>query len=164
MNDTRNMKNINFILKDLQIILSSHKISEKCNEQVFYRNAVLKKFAIFTGKHLYWSLSFNKSAGLQYCKFYKKRLQHRCFSLNIAKFLRTFILKNICQQLFERFPTWTNNITSKIGSEEDIFFKTKQKKHSKIQIDQKQLGFLWCFWSFLFCLFLHCMSGGICPT
>ena len=31
-------------------ILSSHKISEKCNEQkVFHKKAVLKNFVIFTG-------------------------------------------------------------------------------------------------------------------
>ena len=30
----------------------------------------------------------------------KKRLQHRCFPVNIAKFLRTTILKNICERLF----------------------------------------------------------------
>ena len=29
----------------------------------------------------------------------KKRLQHRCFPANIAKFLRTTILKNICKRL-----------------------------------------------------------------
>ena len=31
--------------------------------------------------------------------FIKKRLQHRCFPVNFAKFLRTLILKNSCQQL-----------------------------------------------------------------
>ena len=31
--------------------------------------------------------------------FIKKRLQHRCFPVSIAKFLRTPILKNICKQL-----------------------------------------------------------------
>ena len=31
--------------------------------------------------------------------FIKKRLQHRCFPLNIAKFLRTPTLKNICERL-----------------------------------------------------------------
>ena len=30
---------------------------------------------------------------------FKKRLQHRCFAVKIAKFLRTPILKNICEQL-----------------------------------------------------------------
>ena len=29
------------------------------------------------------------------CNFITKRLQHRCFPMNIAKFLRTCILKNI---------------------------------------------------------------------
>ena len=39
---------------------------------------------------------FNKIAGLQACNFIKKRLQQRCFLVNIAKFLRTPILRNIC--------------------------------------------------------------------
>ena len=42
---------------------------------------------------------FNKVAGLQACNFTKKRLQHRCFPVNIVKFLRTPILKNICEWL-----------------------------------------------------------------
>ena len=33
--------------------------------EMFYRNAVLKNFAMFTGKHLCWSLVLNKFAGLQ---------------------------------------------------------------------------------------------------
>ena len=37
----------------------------------------LKNFALFTGKHLCWILFFNQ------------RLQHRCFTVNIAKILRT---------------------------------------------------------------------------
>ena len=32
---------------------------------------------------------FDKVAGLKVCNFIKKRLQHRCFPVNIAKFLRT---------------------------------------------------------------------------
>ena len=31
-----------------------------------------------------------------------KRLQHRCFPVNIAKFLRTPILKNICERLLPK--------------------------------------------------------------
>ena len=33
------------------------------------------------------------------CNFIKKRLQYSCFLVNIAKFLKTIILKNICQRL-----------------------------------------------------------------
>ena len=32
---------------------------------------------------------FNKVAGVKACNFIKKRLQHRCFAMNIAKSLRT---------------------------------------------------------------------------
>ena len=37
-NGTRNMKNINFVPEDIQGILSSPKISERCNDErdVFY--------------------------------------------------------------------------------------------------------------------------------
>ena len=132
------------------IIKKNNKISEKYNEQVFYKKAVLKNFSIFS---------------LQFCNFIKKRLQHGCFPMNIAKFLRTPVLKNICERLFDRFPTWTNNVTRNTGRKEDIFSKNKTKKnHSKIQLDEKKLAFSWCSWSFPFSLFLHCMSGGVCPT
>ena len=51
------MTNINFAPKDFQRILSSRKISKRCYEkQVFYKKAVLKHFAIFTEKHLCWSI------------------------------------------------------------------------------------------------------------
>ena len=42
---------------------------------------------------------FNKVAGLRACNFIKKRFQHRCFPVNIAKFLRTPISKNFCERL-----------------------------------------------------------------
>ena len=94
------MKNVTFVPKDVQRILSSHKISENYNEhKVSYKKTVLKEFAIFTGKHLCWSLFFNKSAGLQACNFIKKRLQHRCYLDNTATFLRTAILKSIFERL-----------------------------------------------------------------
>ena len=37
----------------------------------------------------------NKVAALQDCNFTKKRLQHRCFPVNVVKFFWTPILKNI---------------------------------------------------------------------
>ena len=44
--------------------------------------------AIFTG-NIFVGVFFNKVAGL-----IKKRLQHRCFPVNITKFLGTSIRKN----------------------------------------------------------------------
>ena len=43
---------------------------------------------------------FNKVVGHKACNFIKKRLQHRCFSVKFAKFLRAPILKNTCEWLF----------------------------------------------------------------
>ena len=48
--------------------------------QKFFKIDVLKDFANFTGKHQCWSLA---------CNFIKKRLQHRCFPVKFANFLRT---------------------------------------------------------------------------
>ena len=58
------MKNINFVPKDVQRILSSDKISEKYNEQKVF---------------------FNKNK--RPTTLSKKRLQRMCFLGNIAKFL-----------------------------------------------------------------------------
>ena len=35
----------------------------------------------------------------QTCNFVKKRVQHRCFPVNIAEFLKTPILRNVCERL-----------------------------------------------------------------
>ena len=43
---------------------------------------------------------FNKVTGLKACNFIKKRLQHMCFPVNIAKF-RLEIFKN---SFFQRTP------------------------------------------------------------
>ena len=45
----------------------------------------------------------NTIAGLQPCNYIKKYLQHRCFPVNIVKFLRTSILRNICEQMLLKF-------------------------------------------------------------
>ena len=45
--------------------------------QMFYKTDALKNFAIFTGKHLYWRFFL--------INFIKKRLQRRCFPVNIKK-------------------------------------------------------------------------------
>ena len=60
------------------------------------KRAVLKYFATFIGKYLRWSCFELKA-----CNFViiKKGLKHRCFPVIIAKFLRTALFMNICQQL-----------------------------------------------------------------
>ena len=61
--------------------------------EVFCRKGVLRNFAKFTGKHLCHSLFFNKVAGLRPATLLKKRLWHRCFPVNFAKFLKTPFLR-----------------------------------------------------------------------
>ena len=56
------------------------KLSQKV---VFCKKDVLKNSTKFTGKHLCQSLFFNEVAGL------RKSLWHRCFPVNVVKFLRT---------------------------------------------------------------------------
>ena len=73
---------------------SSHK---RCS----LKKGVLRNFKKFTGKYLCQSLFFNKAAGLrpQAVHVNKKRLWHRCFSVNFAKFLRTPFLQNTSERL-----------------------------------------------------------------
>ena len=51
---------------------------QKQPPEVYYKKAVFKNFAMFTGKHLCWSPFFNKVAGesntgvsCEYCEFFK---------------------------------------------------------------------------------------------
>ena len=52
--------------------------------EMIFKISALKDFAIFTG---------NTCAGVvKACNFIKKRLQHKCFPVNITKILRTAFL------------------------------------------------------------------------
>ena len=62
------------------------------------RKGVLRNFAKLT-EHLCQSLFFNKVTGLRPATLLKKRLWHRCFSVNFAKFPRTPFLQNTSRRL-----------------------------------------------------------------
>ena len=55
--------------------------------QLFFKISVLKN--LFHFKTSMVEFLFNKVAALKACNFIKKKLQHKCFLVNIAKFLRT---------------------------------------------------------------------------
>ena len=61
--------------------------------QMFFEIGVLKICNIHRKTPVLESL-FSKLASLEACNFIKKRPQHRCFPVNIAKFLRKFYLQN----------------------------------------------------------------------
>ena len=57
---------------------------------------VLRNFTKSTGKLLCQSLLYNKVAGLRPATLLQKRLLHRSFPVNFAKFLRTtFFIKHL---------------------------------------------------------------------
>ena len=48
----------------------------------------------------HWSCSVKEGVLKNFaCNFIKKRLQHRCFLVKLAKLLRTSIFKNICERV-----------------------------------------------------------------
>ena len=58
---------------------------------MFFIIGVLKGFTISTAKHF------------KACNFLKKRLQHRYFPVNIAKFFRTVFLRTLAAAVFFLF-------------------------------------------------------------
>ena len=67
--------------------------------EVFYKTAVLKNFLNIPRKIPVSKSLFNQVAGLNIRDYIKKRFQHMCFSVTIAKFLNMLILKRICERL-----------------------------------------------------------------
>ena len=63
--------------------------SKSTNRRCSLKKGVLKYFAKFPRKTPVLESLFNKIAGLEDCNFIKKTLQHRCFPVKLAKFLRT---------------------------------------------------------------------------
>ena len=82
--------------------------------EVFCKKGVLRNFAKFTGKHLCQSLFFNFN--FINLTLLKKRLWHRCFPVNFAKFLRRpFLTEHLRWLLLERVskilcPMWSNYV------------------------------------------------------
>ena len=74
-------------------------MKQKQPPEVFCEKVVLKNFAMFIGKHLCQSLFFNIVTVPSSAALLKKRPLHRCFRVNIVKFLRMLILKNTCERL-----------------------------------------------------------------
>ena len=85
---------------------------QKQPSEVFYRKSCSKKFRNIHRKTPVLESPFDRLAGFKTCNFLKKRLLHRCFPVNIAKFLITLILMKICEQLLLPFLLLTFNISS----------------------------------------------------
>ena len=63
--------------------------------EVLGKKGALKNFSKFTGKNLWWTFFFDKVAGMGPANLLKKRLQHRCSPVNLAKFFdNTFSIEH----------------------------------------------------------------------
>ena len=73
----------------------SDNIVRSSRLQMFFKISVLKKTSVA-------EFLFNKVTALKARNFIKKKLQHRCFPVNIAKFLRTTFFTEHLKWLFLR--------------------------------------------------------------
>ena len=74
-------------------------VHQKQSLEVFCKKGVLRNVTKFTGKHQCQSLFFNKVAELRPATLLKSRPWHRCFPMNLAKFLRTSFLQTNLERL-----------------------------------------------------------------
>ena len=107
-------KMVTSIMKETIVMIVIVTTVRSSRLEVFCKKGVLNNFSKFTGKHLCWSLF------LIACNVIKKRLQHRWFPMNIAKFLRAPILKNICEQLLRKRYCFLKIFLSKVKPVNEI--------------------------------------------
>ena len=69
----------------ITIQMTTRSSHQRCS----VRKGVLRNVAKFTVKHLCQVLFYNKVACPERATLLKKRLWHKCFPMNFAKFLRT---------------------------------------------------------------------------
>ena len=68
--------------------LSSERFIRCSGSQMFFKIGALKNFVIFTGKKSVLESFFNRVAGFRSATLLKRRLLHKCFPVNIVKFLK----------------------------------------------------------------------------
>ena len=84
------------------------KYNEKRRLRMFFKIGVLKNFAIFTGKHLSWSLFL--------INFNEKKLKQRCFPENLSKSISLY-------------SSWNHQKTLGVSEWVSIFGHHKIKKY-----------------------------------
>ena len=95
-------------------IFLTNYTSRSSRPEEFCEKGVLRNFTKITGKHLCQSLFLIKlqALGLRPATLFKKRLWHRCFPVNFAKFLRTSFSQNTSRRLllvsvyFKGWSSW----------------------------------------------------------
>ena len=115
---------------------------------MFYKKGVLKNSTIITGKHLCWSLFLPVWSP---CNFIKKRLQRRCFPVNIANILRTFLQNTSSRLLLE---VESENISQRRlnYSLQEYWCKPVLAQGTVRWYAKRFISWTLCFWYFLYFL------------
>ena len=90
-------------MANLPCIHIPEKFSDAATRGVLRKKVFLEISQNSQEKHLCQSLFFNKVADLGPATLLKMRLWHRCFPVNLAKFLRTPFLHNTSGRLLLTF-------------------------------------------------------------
>ena len=147
------MKHVNFVPKDVQRILSSHKsiMNRKCSTRKLFL-----KISQYSQENTCVGISFLiKMQAFRAPALLKRDSNTGVFCEHWEIFKNTYLKEHLRTAASESF-TWTFSYTNNIGSEEDVFLKIKQNKNrSKTQLYEKKVAFSWCCLSFRFSLFLH---------
>ena len=104
-------------------------IKKACSPEVFCKKGVFKNFVKVTGKHLCWSFFLNKISGLQSTTLLKKRLHHKCFPVNFAKFLRTAFIEQLRWLLLTENISTEVLISYSIAAQLNVVFYVNPNKH-----------------------------------
>ena len=90
---------LSFLARVCQAYLMAHlmTLSISSHQSCSVQKGALRNITKFAGKHLCWSLFFDKVAGRQ--TLLKKRLWHRRFPVNFVEFLGTPFLQNTSGRL-----------------------------------------------------------------
>ena len=77
------------------------KIQKQRFTKMYFKIGALKNFGNFTGKIHVLESVFKKASGPQACKFSKKWLQHRYFTVKLARFPSTFFTEHFRWLVFK---------------------------------------------------------------
>ena len=117
-----------------KIAIFSHCAFGISRQEVVYKKGILRNFSKFTGKHLYQSLFCMRPATLL-----KKRLWHRCFPVNFAKFLRTLFLTERLRWLLLCFDILT-------GAKHKVVHNLLIANWGKITDITRKINIWCCIW------------------
>ena len=105
MTKTQSGRPIHFLNNFIQFSMQYITTIKTSRLQMFFEIGVLKVCNVLR-KRLELESLFSKVVSLEVYKFVKKKLQHRCFPLNITTLLRNVYLKNTTRGFI--FSTWTS--------------------------------------------------------